>query len=108
MADFFEHTLGLKPLDSNDDDTWVFSLPDGSKAEVFGPSSPHNKHFTTGPVVGFLVDDLATATGELRDAGIPIVSGPIYADENIAWVHFRTPDGNIYELTQGSDLRPSG
>jgi catechol 2,3-dioxygenase-like lactoylglutathione lyase family enzyme len=105
MAAFFEQTLGLKRLDS-DGDTWVYSLPDGSKAEVFGPASRHNKHFTTGPVVGFLVDDVVAATEELRAADIPIVSGPVSAGEDIAWVHFRAPDGNIYELTRGADLQP--
>jgi hypothetical protein len=25
----------------------------------------------------------------------------------VAWVHFRAPDGNLYELTQGSDLESS-
>ena len=26
--------------------------------------------------------------------------------EDGPWVHFRAPDGNLYELTQGSDLEP--
>jgi hypothetical protein len=106
MADFLEQTLGLELLSSDDDDT-VFRVADGSKVEVFGSSSRHNKHFATGPVVGFLVDDVTAATEELRVAGIPIVSGPIYAENDVAWVHFRAPDGNIYEITQGADLRPT-
>lgn len=105
MADFLEGTLGLA-RSHHADDTWVLGLPDGAKAEVFGPRSPYNDHFTTAPVVGFLVDDVASATEELRAAGVPIVDGPVYAEEDIAWVHFRAPDGNIYELTQGSDLTP--
>ena len=105
MADFLEGTLGLA-CSHHEDDTWIFGLPDGAKAEVFGPRSPHNAHFTTGPGVGFLVDDVASAAEELRAAGVHIVDGPVYAEEDIAWVHFRAPDGNIYELTQGSDLKP--
>lgn len=68
---------------------------------MFGPRYPHNRHLTTGPVAGFLVDDVAAAAEELRAAGIEIVSGPTLspADGN-AWVHFRAPDGNLYELTQ--------
>jgi hypothetical protein len=63
-------------MGGNSNNARVYSLPDGSKAEVFGPASRHNKHFTTGPVVGFLVDDVVAATEELRAADIPIVSGP--------------------------------
>jgi hypothetical protein len=45
---------------------WMMKLPDGSKVEVFGPGSDVNRHFTTGPVAGFLVDDVQSATEELR------------------------------------------
>jgi hypothetical protein len=35
------------------------------------------------------------------------VHGPVVdEDGDAAWVHFRAPDGNLYELTQGSDLDP--
>jgi len=104
MADFFERILGLRFTHAGDD-MWVFQLPDGSKAEVFGPSS--NDHFTTGPVVEFLVEDVAAATDELRAAGVPIVYGPVYfeGEDDVAWVQFRAPDGNIYGITQGRDLQ---
>jgi len=103
MADFFGRVLGLR-FSHSDQDMWVFQLPDGSKAEVFGPS--HNEHFTTGPVVEFLTEDVGAATEELRAAGVPIVSGPVYweGEDDVAWVHFRAPDGNIYGITQGRDL----
>jgi hypothetical protein len=40
---------------------------------------------------------------------VGVVHGPVVADEDdAAWVHFRAPDGNLYELTQGSDLEPMG
>jgi len=72
------------------------------------PSGPrsHNPHFTTGPVPGILVDDVDAATEELRAVDVPIVFGPIRGegDDDEAWVHFRAPDGNIYEITQGRDL----
>jgi catechol 2,3-dioxygenase-like lactoylglutathione lyase family enzyme len=103
MAELFGRVLGIR-FSHQDNGFWVFQLPDGSKVEVFGPHSD-NPHFTTGPVPGFLVDDVDAATEELLSAGIPIVSGPIRFDEDdVAWVHFRAPDGNIYEITQGRDL----
>jgi predicted enzyme related to lactoylglutathione lyase len=106
-ADFFGGVLGLR-FSHSGDGVWVFQLPDGSKVEVFGPSE--NQHFITGPVVEFLTDDVTAATEELRKAGVPIVSGPVYfeGEDDVAWVHFRAPDGNIYGITQGRDLEPPG
>lgn len=105
MADFFGRVLGLR-FSHRDEGVWVFQLPDGTKVEVFGPSE--NEHFTTGPVVEFFTDDVSAATEELRAAGVAIVSGPVFweGEDDVAWVHFRAPDGNIYGITQGSDLKP--
>jgi hypothetical protein len=37
----------------------------------------------------------------------PAVCGPKRdGEEDVAWVHFRAPDGNIYGITQGRDLEP--
>ena len=98
MADLFERVLGLTPAHSGDD-MWAFELPDGSIAEVFGPS--HNYHLTTGPVAEFQVEDVAAASAELRAAGVPIVLGPVRSEEaGLAWTHFRAPDGNIYGVIE--------
>jgi catechol 2,3-dioxygenase-like lactoylglutathione lyase family enzyme len=106
MVAFLQTTLGLS-LEQLDDGQWVFSLPDGSKVEVFSSASAHNEHFGAAPVAGFFVDDVAAAAEELREAGVEIIHGPVFADDgDAAWVHFRAPDGNLYELTQGSDLEP--
>ena len=75
-------------------------VPDGSKVEVFGPDSEINRHFTTGPVAGFLVGDVHDATTELRSAGAEILCESGVDDSGNAWVHFRAPDGNLYEFTQ--------
>lgn len=96
---FFRDVLGLSP-EEDGPDLWTLKLPDGSKVEVFGPDSAINRHFTTGPVVGFLIDDVHGATAELRSAGVEIVLEPEGDDSGNAWVHFRAPDGNVYEFTQ--------
>ena len=75
-------------------------LPDGSKVEVFGPDSDINRHFTTGPVAGFLVDDVRAAASELRSNRIEILLTEQDESGN-AWVHFRAPDGFVYELVEG-------
>ena len=97
-ADFFRDVLGLRSEEDRPGFR-VLKLPDGSKVEVFGADSPVNRHFTTGPVAGFLVDDIEAAAAELRSAGVEILLGPEADDRGNAWVHFRAPDGNIYEFT---------
>jgi catechol 2,3-dioxygenase-like lactoylglutathione lyase family enzyme len=84
-AAFFRDVLGLRS-DSVAPGFWVLTLPDGSKVEVFGPESRINPHFTTGPVAGFLVDDVAAATAELRAVGVEILLEGQAGDN--AWVHF--------------------
>ena len=104
---FFRDVLGLS-LDYTIPHFWMLHLPDGSKVEVFGEHSEMNRHFTTGPVAGFLVDDVPAATQELRAAGVEILQEPEVDPHGNAWVHFRAPDRNIYELTQDPGVaRPS-
>jgi catechol 2,3-dioxygenase-like lactoylglutathione lyase family enzyme len=87
---FFRDVLGLRP-ELFSPGFWVVKLPDGSKAEIFGPATEINRHFTTGPVVGFLVDDVQSATAELRTAGVEILLDPELDAHGNAWVHFRNP-----------------
>jgi len=59
-----------------------------------------HEHFTTGPVAGFLVEDVEGARAELEKAGISFI-GPVHRyDEHSAWSHFVGPDGNVYEITR--------
>jgi catechol 2,3-dioxygenase-like lactoylglutathione lyase family enzyme len=96
---FFRDVLGLRP-EPLGEDFWVATLPDGGKVEIFGLGSAHNRHFDSGPVAGFLVEDVAAAGAELRAAGVEILLQSGVDGPGNAWVHFRAPDGNIYELTQ--------
>jgi len=99
MVGFYRDVLRL-PLEHEEGEFAVFRLPDGSKAEVFGPSDTEHTHFTKGPVAGFLVDDVETARGVLEADGIEFI-GPVHVWEPTgeAWSHFRAPDGNVYEIT---------
>lgn len=96
-VEFFREVLGLPVLAAEEDFT-VFTVPGGATMEVFGPRSPYNRHLTH-PVAGFLVDDLEAADAELRAAGAEIVL-PIQQGDTGAWLHFRAPDGFVYELTE--------
>jgi catechol 2,3-dioxygenase-like lactoylglutathione lyase family enzyme len=105
-VEFFQDILGLR-LDFDLPGFRVLKLPDGSKVEVFGADTDMNSHFTTGPVVGFLVDDVAAAAGELRARGVEILHA-VEDESGNAWVHFRAPDGNIYEFTQDPGVSRPG
>ena len=82
------------------ENTAVLDVPDGATVEVFGPASEYNRHLTH-PVAGFLVDDLDNAVDELRAAGVEIVL-PVQRGGTRSWMHFRAPDGFVYELVEDS------
>lgn len=94
---FFRDVLGV-PLTLLKPDFGFSRLPDSSQFEVFGPSDASHRHFTTGPVPEFLVEDLQAALDELRAAGVEILGEPHLRDGG-GWFHFRAPDGNVYGLT---------
>jgi len=83
---------------ASETDFAVLEVPDGATIEVFGPSSPYNRHLTH-PVAGFLVSDLEEAVAELRAAGVEIVLD-VQGGDPRSWVHFRAPDGFVYELVE--------
>jgi hypothetical protein len=57
---------------------------------VWRPEDEIHSFFGKGAVVGFLVDDV-----EDEGVGFP---GRVQRSEKAAWVHFRGPDGNVYEI----------
>ena len=58
---------------------------------------------TSGPVPLFEVDDVHQARLELESAGALLIGG-LGRDIDWEWIHFRAPDGNLYEM--GSRRRP--
>jgi catechol 2,3-dioxygenase-like lactoylglutathione lyase family enzyme len=101
MVAFYRDTLRL-PLDYEEGEFAIFKLADGSKAEVFGPSDTEHTHFSTGPVVGFLVEDVRSVRKIMEADGIEFI-GPVHVWEPTgeAWLHFRAPNGYVYEIVQG-------
>ena len=96
-AAFFRDVLGL-PVEHAEQEFTVLRVADGATVEVFGSGSEFNAHLTH-PVAGFLVEDLAGAAEELEAAGATIVL-PRQEGDTKAWLHFRAPDGFLYELTE--------
>jgi predicted enzyme related to lactoylglutathione lyase len=103
---FFRDVLGL-PMEEIERDFGKGRMPDSSLVEIFGPSNDEHRHFSTGPVPEFLVDDLSAALAELRSAGVEILGNPEVHGAD-GWLHFRAPDGNVYGLTADrSYVRPA-
>jgi hypothetical protein len=84
----------------------MLQLPgaDHDYVEVFGIGEPDSAFYTTGPVVGLLVDDLVEARADLEKAGVEILDGMHWPEsmEGYGWFHIRGPDGNVYGMLQGS------
>ena len=96
MARFAADVLGLEPAPVGGVSADVFALPDGALFAVAGPRDA--KRGETSRTIGFLVADLATAVAELRAAGVE-VDEPA-ANDRHRYVHFRAPDGKLYELVE--------
>lgn len=102
-VDFFRDVLGV-PMELIAPDFGWSRLPDSSQLEVFGPGDDEHRHFSTGPVPEFLVEDLAAALEELRAAGVEILGEP-HVEGTDGWLQFRAPDGNVYGLTAAPTYR---
>jgi catechol 2,3-dioxygenase-like lactoylglutathione lyase family enzyme len=97
MLEFLTDVLGLA-VTHQQQDFAKLDLPSGDTFEVFGPGDQDHRYFTTGPVVGFVVEDLPAAVAELERAGVELLGGQV-DEHGEGWRHFRAPDGNVYELT---------
>jgi catechol 2,3-dioxygenase-like lactoylglutathione lyase family enzyme len=97
MVELFSDVLGLE-LTHAEEEFAILRTGDGDKVEVFGPNWKYNKHFSSAPVVGFLVDDMDEARKRLRKADLELIGEVKKGENGYAWQHFRGPDGNIYEI----------
>jgi glyoxylase I family protein len=91
-ARFAKDVLGLAPSELSGVDADVFELPDRSVFVVASADEPGGER-----TVGFLVEDLDAAAAELRASGVG-VDDTIAANDRFRYVHFRAPDGRLYEL----------
>ena len=82
---------------------------DHDYVEVFGVGDPDFAFYTTGPVVGLLVDDIVEARAELEARGTELIGEITWSShiEGYGWFHFRGPDGNVYGVVQGTRALPS-
>ena len=95
MAAFARDVLGLTPAQVTGVEADLFDLPDGSSFAVASPQGMG----ATDRSVGFLVDDIEGAVQELRAAEVE-VDEDISGNVRERYVHFRAPDGQLYELVE--------
>ena len=94
MVRFATETLGLERVQIGGAEADMFALPDGSYFAIAEPRSMGD----TSRSVGFLVADLDEAVAELRKAGVEV--GEPAENDRHRYVHFRAPDGKLYELVE--------
>jgi hypothetical protein len=109
MVHLLRDIMGLR-VEFEEPTTTELSLPSGDRVQVFAPGNPYFDFFgkhASGPVALFEVDELRTAQAELTAAGVEVV-GTIEHDSNWEWLHFRAPDGNLYELASRRSIAGPG
>jgi glyoxylase I family protein len=95
MAAFARDVLGMASSCVAGVEADLFDLPDGSSFAVASPQGMG----ATDRSVGFLVNDIELAVQELRAAGVE-VDRDISGNARERYVHFRAPDGQLYELVE--------
>ena len=100
MATFMERLIGAE-APRQEPGFRLWSFPDGDLLELYAEGGKPT--FGDAPVVGFRVDDLAGGLARLEQLGAEIVGGYGPNEDGYASVHFRAPDGNVYELTYDPD-----
>ncbi|MFL6207015.1 MAG: VOC family protein [Acidimicrobiales bacterium] len=96
MTAFLQDVLGLTAAPTVDGmDADLFPLPNGSSFAVT-PGVAADEDDRT---IGFLVDDIDEAFRELQAAGVE-VDDEISVNAEYRYLHFRAPDGHLYELVE--------
>lgn len=94
MTRFVDVVLGLSRRVVEGVEADLFDLPDGSSFAVAAPGGMGD----TARSLGFLVADLDEAIAELKASGTSV--GEPGGNERERYVHFRAPDGHLYELVE--------
>ena len=107
---FFRDVLGI-PMVYEEPGFAMLQLPEGDRdfVEVFAHDHPGASFYSTGPVVGLLVDDVDQARAELDAAGVEILGPTTWLEsmDGYGWFYVRAPDGNVYAIMQDSPA-PAG
>ena len=94
MTQFLRDDLHLEQIEVEGVEADLFTLPDGSHFAVASPGGMGD----TDRSIGFLVDDLDDALILLIESGIEV--GVVTENADARYLHFRAPDGRLYELVE--------
>jgi hypothetical protein len=97
MVRFFGELMRLPTL-RREPGAARFQLGEGAELHVYSVDDSDHAFFTTGPVVGLLVDeDVGVVRERLEGAGIVFI-GAVQREGGTSWNHFEAPDGTVMEL----------
>jgi catechol 2,3-dioxygenase-like lactoylglutathione lyase family enzyme len=94
MAAFLRDMLGLTPVSVEGVEADLFDMPDGTSFAVASAGGMGAER-----TIGLLVDDVEQAAAELRAAGIE-TDPSVSENDRHRYIHFRAPDGQLYELVE--------
>jgi hypothetical protein len=103
VQNILERGLGLVPKVLAPDQV-TYQLDDGTRLECYSETNSFHAFFTTGPVVGFQVDNFQASWAKLQGLGVVALT-EVQTEAGQSWVHFPLPDGTVVELI-GSDEGP--
>ena len=103
QAAFYRDILGWRQTGAGAD--YVHFEVDGRLFEILARSSLP-QYDARRVKVGFEVDDIEIARGELIGRGVEPVSGIEGGDGPGRWAYFRDPEGNVFEIKEPD--RPDG
>lgn len=93
----YRDTLGLPLIREEPGRLAWFRLGDGTELHVYGPADTEHTVFADRPCVGLLVQDVDATRARMESAGIAFLEDT-QRDARRAWVHYRGPEGTVYEL----------
>ena len=96
MVALFRDRIGLATIREAPGAHW-FRLGTDAELHVYADTDPDHAFFTTGPVVGLRVDDVAATRAELEAGGLEVLTD-LESTATSAWCHFRAPDGTVLEI----------
>jgi predicted enzyme related to lactoylglutathione lyase len=94
-------TFGLAP-EVEEEGMVMFIMPNGTMLELNTPEAASAEYgINDGLVFGFRVDDVASASAAVEEAGCELL-GEITRVEEVAYAYrrFRGPDGRVYSLNE--------
>jgi catechol 2,3-dioxygenase-like lactoylglutathione lyase family enzyme len=107
-CEFYEDVLRLHLVHRCEKDHAILRTVNGDYVALYGPKTDRYRLFTTGPVAGFRVGNIAAARAEMEEREVEFL-GPTSATDGGRWkyAHFLGPDQKIYELVE-EDPWPEG